>query len=85
MIHAIEFAELLWPQTTSSGTYSWYKLLLFEKKWTFYEQQFSALTFGVRAQRGLQYLVCVCVSVTQHLTFYVITHATNGTNLLSGG
>ena len=29
--------------------------------------------------------VCVCVSVTQHLTFHVIICATNDTNLLSGG
>ena len=29
--------------------------------------------------------LCVCVSVTQHLTFYAIIHATNDTNLLSGG
>ena len=37
--------------------------------------------------------VCVClcvsvsvyVSVTQHLTFYLIIHATNDTNLLSSG
>ena len=29
--------------------------------------------------------VCFCVSVTQHLTFHVIIHATNDTNLLSGG
>ena len=28
--------------------------------------------------------VCVCVSVTQHLTFYVIIHATNNTNLSDG-
>ena len=41
------------------------------------------LTLGVHAQRGLQYLACV--SVTQHLTFHVIIHATNDTNLLSGG
>ena len=47
------------------------------------------LTPGVHAQRGLQYLVCVsvcvCVSVTQHLTFHAIIRATNDTNLLSGG
>ena len=45
------------------------------------------LTLGTHAQRGLQYLVCVsvCVSVTQHLTFHVITRATKNTNLLSGG
>ena len=43
----------------------------------------QSLTFGTHAQRGLQYLVCV--SVTQHLTFDVIIHATNDTNLLSGG
>ena len=35
--------------------------------------------------KGLQYLVCVCVSVTQHLTLYVIIRATNDSNLLSGG
>ena len=29
--------------------------------------------------------LCVFVSVTQHLTFHVIIHATNSTNLLSGG
>ena len=29
--------------------------------------------------------LCVCVSVTQHLTFHMITRATNDTNLLSGG
>ena len=29
--------------------------------------------------------LCVCVSVTQHLTFHVIIRATNDTNLLSGG
>ena len=29
--------------------------------------------------------VCVCVSVTQHLTFHAIIRATNDTNLLSGG
>ena len=29
--------------------------------------------------------LCVCVSVTQHLTLYVIIRATNDTNLLSGG
>ena len=29
--------------------------------------------------------VCVCVSVTQHLTLYVIIHATNDSNLPSGG
>ena len=28
---------------------------------------------------------CVCVSVTQHLTFDAIIRATNDTNLLSGG
>ena len=37
---------------------------------------------------GLQYLVCVsvcvCVSVTQHLTFHVIIRATNITNLNGG-
>ena len=40
---------------------------------------------SVHAQRGGQYLVCVCVfvSVTQHLTFQVIIRATNDTNLLS--
>ena len=38
---------------------------------------------GYNAHRGLQYLVCV--SVTQHLTLYVIIRATNNTNLLSGG
>ena len=38
------------------------------------------LTFGVHAQRGLQYLVCVSVCCT----FYVIIRATNDTNLLSG-
>ena len=27
----------------------------------------------------------VCVSVTQHLTFYVFIRATNDTNLLGGG
>ena len=44
------------------------------------------LTLGAHAQRGLQYLVCVCVcvSVTQHLTFHVIIRATNDTNLLIG-
>ena len=29
--------------------------------------------------------LCVCVSVTQHLTFYVFIRATNDTNLLGGG
>ena len=29
--------------------------------------------------------LCVCVSITQHLTLYVIIRATNDTNLLSGG
>ena len=29
--------------------------------------------------------LCVCVSVTQHLTLNVIIRATNDTNLLSGG
>ena len=29
--------------------------------------------------------LCVCVSVTQHLTFHVFIHATNDTNLLGGG
>ena len=29
--------------------------------------------------------VCVCVSVTQHLTLNVIIHATNDSNLPSGG
>ena len=40
---------------------------------------------------GLCVCVCVCVcamyvcvSATQHLTFHVIIHATNDTNLLSG-
>ena len=28
--------------------------------------------------------LCVCVSVTQHLTFHVIIHATNDTNLSIG-
>ena len=28
--------------------------------------------------------VCVCVSVTQHLTFHVFIRATNDTNLLGG-
>ena len=51
----------------------------------------SLLTLGAHAQRGLRYFVCVsvcvcvCVSVTQHLTFHMIIHATNDTNLLSGG
>ena len=48
----------------------------------------TELTLGAHAQRGLQYLVRVslCVSVTQHLTFHMIVHATNDTNLcwLSG-
>jgi len=49
------------------------------------------LTLGAHAQGGLQYLVCVslclcvCVSVTQHLTLHVIIHATNNSNLPSGG
>ena len=49
------------------------------------------LTLGMHAQRGLQYLVCVCVcvsvcvSVAQHLTFHVIIRPTNNTNLLSSG
>ena len=49
------------------------------------------LTIAAHAQRGLQYLVCVsvrvcvCVSVTQHLTFHVIICATNDTNLLISG
>ena len=29
--------------------------------------------------------LCVCVSVTQHLTLHVIIHATNNSNLPSGG
>ena len=29
--------------------------------------------------------LCICVSVTQHLTFHVFIHATNDTNLLGGG
>jgi len=29
--------------------------------------------------------LCVCVSVTQHLTFHVIIRATNDSNLFSGG
>ena len=29
--------------------------------------------------------LCICVSVTQHLTFDVFIHATNNTNLLGGG
>ena len=43
------------------------------------------ITFGVHAQQGLQYLVCVsvclcvCVSVTQYLTFQVFIRATNHT------
>ena len=44
---------------------------------------FWLLTLGAHAQRWLQFLVCV--SVTQHLTFHVFIHATNDTNLLSGG
>ena len=34
---------------------------------------------------GLCVCLSVCVSVTQHLTLYVIICATNDTNLLSGG
>ena len=49
----------------------------------------TLLTLGAHAQRGLQYLVCVsvcvCVSVTQHLTFHVFIRATNDTNLLGSG
>jgi len=52
----------------------------------------NSLTLGAHAQQGLQYLVCVCVSVccvcvsvTQHLTFHAIIRATNDTNLLSSG
>ena len=41
------------------------------------------------ARVTLQYLVCVsvcvCVSVTQYLTLNVIIHATNDSNLPSGG
>ena len=44
-----------------------------------------SLTLGAHAQRGLRYLVCVCVSVTQHLTFHVIVRVKNDNNLLSGG
>ena len=42
----------------------------------------TELTLGAHAQRGLQYLIRVslCVSVTQHLTFHMIVHATNDTN-----
>ena len=29
--------------------------------------------------------LCVCVSVTQHLTFHAIIYAINDTNFLSGG
>ena len=29
--------------------------------------------------------VCLCVSVTQHLTIYVFIRATSDTNLLGGG
>ena len=49
--------------------------------------QMSLLTVGAHPQRGLQYVLglCVCVSVTQHLTSHMIIHATNDTNLLSGG
>ena len=43
------------------------------------------LTLGAHAQRGLRYLVCVCVSVTQHLTFHVIIRVKNDNNLLSSG
>ena len=46
---------------------------------------YDLLTLGAHAQRGLQYLVCVCVSVTQHLTFHVFIRATNETNLLGSG
>ena len=45
----------------------------------------TSLTLGAHVQRGLQYLVCVCVSVTQHLTLHMFIRATNDTNLLSGG
>ena len=34
---------------------------------------------------GLCVCLSVCMSVTQHLTLYVIIRATNDTNLLSGG
>ena len=34
---------------------------------------------------GLCVSVCVCVSVTQHLTFHVFIRATNDTNLLGAG
>ena len=43
------------------------------------------LTLGAHAQRGLQYLVSVCVSVTQHLTCYVIIRATNETSVADEG
>ena len=45
------------------------------------------LTLGAHAQQGLQYLVCVCVcvSIIQHLTLYVIIRATNNSNLPRGG
>ena len=56
-------------------------------KTSVFEHTQILLTLGAHAQRGLRYLVCVsvCVSVTQHLTFYVFIHATNDTNLLGGG
>ena len=43
-----------------------------------------SLTLGAHVQQGLQCL-CVCVSVTQHLTFHVFICATNNTNLFGGG
>ena len=45
------------------------------------------INLSAHAQRGLRYLACVsvCVSVIQHLTFYVFIHATNDTNLLGSG
>ena len=39
----------------------------------------GSLILGVHAQQGLQYLLCVSVSVTQHLTFHEIIRATNDT------
>ena len=42
-------------------------------------------TCAVRLQYLVCVSVCVCVSVTQRLTFHVIIHATNDTNLLRGG
>ena len=43
------------------------------------------LTLGAHAQRGLQYLLCVSVSLLLNISLYTIIRAKNDSNLPSSG